>query len=62
VTPLSSAIGNGGPQATCWPAESIATLTHALKRDGLRPLPDHVLAPLLHALTCIPRTAETRLA
>jgi hypothetical protein len=31
------------------------------KRDGLRPLPDHVLAPLLRALACIPRTADTRL-
>ena len=30
--------------------------------DALRPLPDHVLAPLLRALACIPRTAETRLA
>ena len=31
------------------------------KWDGLRPLPEHVLAPLLRALACIPRTADTRL-
>jgi hypothetical protein len=31
------------------------------KWDGLRPLPDHVLAPLLRALACIPRTADARL-
>jgi hypothetical protein len=29
--------------------------------DGLKPLPDHVLAPLLRALACIPRTADMRL-
>jgi hypothetical protein len=31
------------------------------KWDGLKPLPDHVIAPLLRALACIPRTADTRL-
>jgi hypothetical protein len=31
------------------------------KWDGLKPLPDHVLGPLLRALACIPRTADTRL-
>ena len=31
------------------------------KWDGLKPLPDHLLAPLLRALACIPRTADTRL-
>jgi hypothetical protein len=25
----------------------------------LRPLPDHVVAPLLRALVCIPRTTDT---
>jgi hypothetical protein len=29
--------------------------------DGLRPLPDHVVAPLLRALMCIPRRQESRL-
>jgi len=29
--------------------------------DGLKPLPDHVLAPLLRALMCIPRRPESRL-
>jgi hypothetical protein len=37
------------------PAESLP------KWDGLKPLPDHVLAPLLRALACIPRTADARL-
>ena len=32
-----------------------------MKWDGLKPLPDHVLAPLLRALACIPRTADARL-
>ena len=31
------------------------------KWDGLKPLPDHVIAPLLRTLACIPRTADTRL-
>jgi hypothetical protein len=31
------------------------------KWDGLKPLPDHVIAPLLRALACIPRTADQRL-
>ena len=31
------------------------------KWDGLRPLPDHVIEPLLRALACIPRTVDTRL-
>jgi hypothetical protein len=31
------------------------------KWDGLKPLPDHVLAQLLRVLMCIPRTADTRL-
>jgi hypothetical protein len=31
------------------------------KWDGLKPLPDHVLAPLLRALICIPRRPESRL-
>jgi hypothetical protein len=31
------------------------------KWDGLKPLPDHVLAPLLRALASIPRTADQRL-
>jgi hypothetical protein len=31
------------------------------KWDGLKPLPNHVLAPLLRALACIPRTADARL-
>jgi hypothetical protein len=31
------------------------------RRDGLKPLPDHVLAPLLRALACIPRKPESRL-
>jgi hypothetical protein len=39
----------------------MATLTHALKRDGLRSLPDRVVAPLLRALACIPRTKNSRL-
>ena len=29
--------------------------------DGLKPLPDHVVAPLLRALMCIPRRPESRL-
>lgn len=32
-----------------------------MKWDGLKPLPGHILAPLLRALACIPRTADTRL-
>jgi hypothetical protein len=32
-----------------------------MPKDGLKPLPDHVLAPLLRALACIPRTADARL-
>jgi hypothetical protein len=31
------------------------------KWDGFKPLPDHVVAPLLRALACIPRTADQRL-
>jgi hypothetical protein len=31
------------------------------KWDGLKPLPDHVIAPLLRALACIPRTKDNRL-
>jgi hypothetical protein len=31
------------------------------KWDQLRPLPDHVVAPLLRALMCIPRRPESRL-
>ena len=31
------------------------------KWDGLKPLPDHVVAPLLRALACIPRTRDARL-
>ena len=31
------------------------------KWDGLKPLPDHVIAPLLRALACIPRSADARL-
>ena len=31
------------------------------KWDGLKPLPDHVIAPLLRALACIPRTVDARL-
>src|SRR5262245_12804277 len=31
------------------------------KWDGLRPLPDHVVAPLLRALASIPRRPESRL-
>jgi hypothetical protein len=31
------------------------------KWDQLRPLPQHVVAPLLRALACIPRTADARL-
>jgi hypothetical protein len=29
--------------------------------DGLKRLPDHVVAPLLRALACIPRRPDTRL-
>jgi hypothetical protein len=32
-----------------------------MRKDGLRRLPDHVVAPLLRALMCIPRTGESRL-
>jgi len=31
------------------------------KWDGLKPRPDHVIASLLRALACIPRTADARL-
>ena len=31
------------------------------KWDGLKPLPDHVVAPLLRALISIPRRPESRL-
>ena len=31
------------------------------KWDGLKPLPDHVIAPLLRALACIARTVDARL-
>ena len=30
-------------------------------KDGLRKLPDHIVAPLLRALMCIPRRPEARL-
>ena len=33
-----------------------------MPNDGLRKLPDHVVAPLLRALMCIPRTPEGRLS
>ena len=36
------------------------TLQPMPKWDGLKLLPDHVIAPLLRALACIPRTADTR--
>jgi len=32
-----------------------------MPKDGLRRLPDHVVAPLLRALMCIPRRPESRL-
>jgi hypothetical protein len=32
-----------------------------MPKDGLRPLPPHVVAPLLRALMCIPRTPDARL-
>ena len=32
-----------------------------MPKDGLRRLPDHVVAPLLRALMCIPRRPENRL-
>ena len=32
-----------------------------MPNDGLRKLPDHVVAPLLRALMCIPRTPDNRL-
>jgi len=32
-----------------------------MSKDGLRRLPDHVVAPLLRALMCIARTPEARL-
>jgi hypothetical protein len=32
-----------------------------MPKDGLRPLPLHVVAPLLRALMCIPRTPAARL-
>src|SRR5262245_49651347 len=32
-----------------------------MKWDGLKPLPNNVLAPLLRALACIPRTSDARL-
>ena len=33
-----------------------------MPNDGLRRLPDHVVAPLLRALMCIPRTPDARLS
>jgi hypothetical protein len=32
-----------------------------MPKDGLRRLPDHIVAPLLRALMCIPRTRDARL-
>src|SRR5205807_3964818 len=32
-----------------------------MPKDSLRRLPDHVVAPLLRAMMCIPRTPEARL-
>jgi hypothetical protein len=32
-----------------------------MSKDGLRPLPNHVVAPLLRALMTIPRTPDARL-
>ena len=32
-----------------------------MPKDGLRRLPNHVVAPLLRALACIPRTIDARL-
>jgi hypothetical protein len=32
-----------------------------MPKDGLRRLPDHVVAPLLRALMCIPRRPDARL-
>ena len=41
---------------------SVAAYPRAMpKWDGLKPLPDHVRAPLLRALACIPHTAGQRL-
>ena len=37
------------------------TYPPGMKWDDLKPLPDHVVAPLLRALMCIPRSADTRL-
>src|SRR6185295_1973961 len=37
------------------------TLAPMPRWDDLKPLPNHVVAPLLRALACIPRTADARL-
>ena len=41
---------------------SIQGRNPAMPKDGLRRLPDHVVAPLLRALMCIPRRPESRLS
>jgi hypothetical protein len=38
-----------------------ATLELPLVKDGVRRLPDHIVAPLLRALMCIPRRPDSRL-
>ena len=43
------------------PAGSGPTLSRMPRWDGLKPLPDHAVAPLLRALMCIPRRPESRL-
>src|SRR5687767_8027108 len=47
--------------AACRPADSLTRSPPMPKWDGLKPLPQHVVAPLLRALACIPRTRDARL-
>ena len=60
---LGRAIALAGPQAVaaCCPPGSLPTLATMPKWDQLRPLPDHVIAPLLRALMCISARPESRL-
>src|SRR6185295_12567779 len=44
------------------PSRSIQGRNPTMPKDGLRKLPDHVVAPLLRALMCIPRRPESRLS